>query len=116
MGDALTKNQNATQSWREAFKREEYERDGYCIVPKLFEPAECQMWKGEALRVLRECAGPKSTVYVGAAAASSSFYALASDPRLVAVLHDLMPHGVAFLSDKIVFKSGTKKFATPMAL
>ena len=113
MGDALAGNHNTTQSWREASKREDYERDGYCVVPKLFEPAECQAWKGEALRVLRECAGPRSTVYVGAAAASPSFYALASDPRLVAVLHELMPHGVAFLSDKIVFKSGTKKFATP---
>jgi hypothetical protein len=108
MGNALTRNHKATQSWRE-----DYKRDGYFVVPRLFEPAECEAWKGEALRVLRECAGPRSTVYVGAAAASPSFYALASDPRLVAVLHEVMPDGVAFLSDKIVFKSGIKKFATP---
>jgi ectoine hydroxylase-related dioxygenase (phytanoyl-CoA dioxygenase family) len=108
MGEVVAGDQSAARDWRQA-----YERDGYCVVSRLFEPAECREWKREALRVLRECAGPKSTVYVGAAAASATFYALASDPRLVAILHELMPEGVAFLSDKIVFKSGTRKFATP---
>jgi ectoine hydroxylase-related dioxygenase (phytanoyl-CoA dioxygenase family) len=108
MGNMFRDNPSDLHSVREA-----YERDGYCIVPQLFNSAECQVWKDEALRVLREYAGDRSTVYVGAAAVSPNFYSLASDPRLAAVLHELIPHGVAFLSDKIVFKSGTKKFATP---
>ncbi|HEX8236084.1 MAG TPA: phytanoyl-CoA dioxygenase family protein [Abditibacteriaceae bacterium] len=108
MGNTFPDDENAVQKWRE-----DYERDGFFIVPQLFDAEECKTWKREALRVLRESAGPKSTVYVGAAAASPIFYALAGDSRLVAVLRALMPHGVAFLSDKIVFKSGTKMFATP---
>lgn len=93
--------------------RASYERDGYCVVPQLFEASECQTWKAEALRVLRERAKPAATVYVGAAAASPIFYALASHPRLVAILREIMPHGIAFLSDKIVFKSHRQTFATP---
>ena len=90
-----------------------YEQDGYCALPRLFEESECQQWKREALRVLREQAKPSATVYVGVAAASPIFLALASHPRLVAVLREIMPHPIAFLSDKIVYKSQHQTFATP---
>lgn len=93
--------------------REAYERDGYCVVPQLFAATECQTWKAEALRLLREYSRPSATVYVGAAAASPVFYGLASHPRLVEVLREIMPQGIAFLSDKIVFKSHRQTFATP---
>ncbi len=68
----------------EAGLRESYERDGYCVVPQLFEAPECRTWKDEALRVLSEHAKPSATVYVGAAA-SPVFYALASHPQLMAI-------------------------------
>jgi ectoine hydroxylase-related dioxygenase (phytanoyl-CoA dioxygenase family) len=93
--------------------RTSFEQDGYCVLPYLFEASECQQWKDEALRVLREGANPAATVYVGAAAASSLFYTLASDERLLSVLREIMPQGIAFLSDKIVFKSHQQAFATP---
>ncbi|MDF2439859.1 MAG: phytanoyl-CoA hydroxylase [Abditibacteriota bacterium] len=91
----------------------QYEREGYCVIPHLFEEHECRQWKSEALRVLREHAKASATVYVGAAATSPLFYALASHPRLVAVLREIMPHDIAFLSDKIVYKSQAQAFATP---
>jgi ectoine hydroxylase-related dioxygenase (phytanoyl-CoA dioxygenase family) len=90
-----------------------YERDGYVVVPELLSPAECDELKVEALRVMREHANPKATVYVGAAAASARFYRLADDSRILGVLRQLMPNGVMFLSDKLVFKSATQKFPTP---
>ncbi len=93
--------------------RARFEEDGYCILPHLFQLEECRQWKNEALRVLQENAGSQATVYVGAAAASPLFYNLASDPRLLAVLRQIMPQGIAFLSDKIVFKSHRQTFATP---
>ena len=96
--------------------QEAYERDGFCLLPQLFEQGECIEWKQEALRLLHEQqkSGKRAvTVYVGAAVASPLFYALASHPRLTAVLRALMPSGIAFLSDKIVFKSQEHVFATP---
>ncbi len=93
-----------------------YNRDGYHIVPELLTAKECEVFKAEALRVMRECAGPKRTVYVGAAAASPLFYRLADDPRIVSVLERIMPDGVMFMSDKIVFKSAAQTFPTPWHL
>ena len=90
-----------------------YARDGYYIAPELFSPQECEQLKVEAMRVLRECGRPGATVYVGVAIASPTYYKLADDSRIVSVLEKIMPDGVAFLSDKFVFKSGDKQFATP---
>jgi phytanoyl-CoA hydroxylase len=90
-----------------------YNENGYYVASKIFSDEECEAMKVEAMRVLREKANPKSTVYVGVAAASPMYYRLASDPRLVAVLDRIMPDGVAFMSDKFVFKSGAQRFATP---
>jgi phytanoyl-CoA hydroxylase len=92
---------------------EDYERDGFVVAPKLFTDAECDRLKEEAIRLLNEKSNKNRTVYVGVAAASPLYYKLASDPRMVAVLEKIMPNGVAFLSDKFVFKSGTQRFATP---
>jgi len=90
-----------------------YERDGYYVAHGLLTPQECEQLKVEAMRVLREVGKPGATVYVGVAVASPVYYKLAHDPRIVSVLEKIMPDGVAFLSDKFVFKSGDKKFATP---
>lgn len=93
--------------------REDYERDGYVVVPGIFSREECAQLKAEGLRVLKECARPGASVYVGAAVASETYRTLAADPRLVEVLKELMPNGVMFMSDKFVFKSGEKRFPTP---
>jgi len=92
---------------------EAYDRDGYYVAHKLLTPAECEALKLEAMRVLKENGKPDRTVYVGVAAASTLYYKLASDTRIVSVLEKIMPQGVAFMSDKFVFKSGTQPFATP---
>lgn len=90
-----------------------YDRDGYCIVPRLLRDEECDALKAEGLRVMQEHARKEATVYVGAALASPAFRQLADDPRVVSVLQGIMPSGVAFLGDKIVLKSGKQRFATP---
>jgi len=90
-----------------------YERDGYFIARGLLRDEECEMLKTEALRLMSEHARQGATVYVGAAAQSAGFRALADDPRIVKILREIMPCGIAFMSDKIVFKSGMQRFATP---
>lgn len=93
--------------------RARYDRDGFLLVPGVLSADECADLKAEGLRVLQENARPGATVYVGAAVASSRFRALADDDRLVAPLRQLLPDGVMFLSDKLVFKSGVQRKATP---
>lgn len=90
-----------------------YDHDGYYIANRLLRDEECDMWKEDGLRVLREHARKGASVYVGAAVASPAFRQLAEDPRVIAILREIMPAGVAFLSDKIVFKSGEQRFASP---
>ena len=97
---------------------QEYERDGYCIVPQVLTAGECEQLKAEAIELLKAKAkerpdGRRPTVFVGVAAANQTYYRLASDPRVAAVLKEIMPEGVMFMSDKFVFKSGTQRFATP---
>ena len=92
--------------------REDFARDGFVLVPQLFRAEECEELKSEALRILQG-GDEAATVMVGAAAASPKFRALSDDERVVNILRALMPEGVAFLSDKIVFKSGEQTFATP---
>jgi len=92
---------------------ERYERDGFVLVPDLFTRDECAALKAEGRDVLRKHARPGATVYVGAAASSGVFFDLASDDRLVRTLHELMPRGVMFMSDKLVFKSGVQPKPTP---
>jgi phytanoyl-CoA hydroxylase len=91
----------------------DYERDGYLIVPDLLSPEECDHLKIEARRVLDEKSKTGSTVCLFAALANPSFRALAEDPRIVDLLRAIMPDGVMFLNDKIVFKKADKAFATP---
>lgn len=69
--------------------------------------------KTEARRVLDTFAKPGASVHLHMAATSPKFRALAEDPRVVGPLQAVMPHGVMFLSDKIVYKSADKTFATP---
>lgn len=90
-----------------------YERDGFVIVPDLFSAEECERLKTEARAVLDRQAKPGATVMVHVAVVSPVFRSLAEDPRVVEVLSRLMPQGVMFLSDKIVYKSADKTFATP---
>lgn len=92
---------------------ERYARDGFVIVPDLFTAEECDRLKAEARHVLDTKAKPGSSVYVHVSVVSPQFRALAEDPRVVDVLEQVMPQGVMFLSDKIVYKSASKAFATP---
>ena len=90
--------------------REDYDRDGFYVVPDLFTSQECEAWKHEALRLAQTVSG---TVIISAAAKSAAFRALCDDERVVAILRALMSDGIEFWSDKIVFKSAKQTFATP---
>lgn len=91
----------------------QYERDGFLMIPDLLNANECSALKAEGLKVLSQHAKPGSTVFVGAAANSNLFYRLASNARIVRVLDQIMPDGIMFMSDKLVFKSGVQPTATP---
>jgi hypothetical protein len=94
-------------------RAERFARDGFLIVPDLITPAECDRLKAEARRVLDTLGKPGASVHLHMAMASPLFRALADDPRVIGPLRDIMPHGIMFLSDKIVYKSADKTFATP---
>ena len=91
-----------------------YQRDGFLVAPGLFNTEECAALKTEAKRVIAEHGRVFASVYVGASVVSASFRQLADDPRVVNILAALMqPDGVAFMSDKVVFKSNAQQAATP---
>jgi hypothetical protein len=90
-----------------------FERDGFVIIPDLISAEECDTLKTEARRVLDTFNQPGASVHLHMAATSPVFRALAEDPRVVGALREVMPHGVMFLSDKIVYKSADKTFPTP---
>lgn len=90
-----------------------FDRDGFVVVPDLLSAEECDKLKAEARSVLQNHAKPGASVYVHVAVVSPLFRTLAEDPRIVKVLRQVMPHGVMFLSDKIVYKAADKAFPTP---
>ncbi len=90
-----------------------YYADGFYILPDVFSPAECNVLKAEAARVMKKHAKPQATVYVGVSVVSPIYEKLAEKPRLVEVLKAIMPGGIMFLSDKFVVKTATQRFATP---
>ncbi len=90
-----------------------YERDGFFIMPDLITAADCDRLKVEARKVLDEHAPPDASVHLHVAHVSEPFRALAEDPRMVELLQPLMPRGIMFLSDKIVYKAPDKTFPTP---
>lgn len=90
-----------------------YARDGYFIAHKLLTPEECATLKAEAKRVVAEHGRAFSSVFVGASVVSPIFRQLADDPRFVDLLAAIMPDGIAFMSDKVVFKSIAEQAATP---
>ena len=63
--------------------------------------------------MLKEHARPGATVYVGCAVVSRVFNELAGHPAILRVLEQIMPEGIEFLSDKLVYKTAAKAFATP---
>jgi ectoine hydroxylase-related dioxygenase (phytanoyl-CoA dioxygenase family) len=91
----------------------DYARDGFVIVRNLLSVAECDKLKAEAFKVLSELGKPGATVCLFAAHVNPAFRALSEDPRVVAILRGIMPGGVMFLNDKIVFKAADQAFATP---
>ncbi len=90
-----------------------YDRDGFVVIPDLLSAEECEKLKTEARNVLDTHAKPGSSVYVHVSVVSEPFRTLAVDQRIVEILKPVMPQGVAFLSDKIVYKSPDKTFPTP---
>ena len=91
----------------------DYDRNGFIVIPDLISAKECDTLKTEARRVLDRNSSQDRSVYVHVAVASPMFRALAEDPRLVGILKPVMPHGVMFLSDKLVYKAADKTFPTP---
>jgi len=102
--NSLSEKQNHKKDW---------ERDGFLIFPKVLSPDECGQLKEKGLQVLETHAKPGATVYVGCAVASPDFARLAEHPTIVNILRQLMPDGIEFLSDKLVYKKPGKSFATP---
>jgi ectoine hydroxylase-related dioxygenase (phytanoyl-CoA dioxygenase family) len=87
--------------------------EGYIIMPGLLSSDECRAFKAEALQILRDHAKPGATVYLGCSAVSQNFARLAEKPQILEMLKLLLPEGIEFMSDKLVYKKPGKDFATP---
>jgi len=92
----------------------DWETQGFFVMNHLLSDEECDIFKCETIRVLAEHARPGATVHVGCAAVSKAFDRLAEHPLLVEALAVVMPNGIEFMSDKIVYKKPGKSFATPL--
>lgn len=92
---------------------EQWDRDGFLIVPAVVSPEQCEKLKIEALHLLKEHARPGASVYVGCAVVSKLFSDLVENPTVLDLLSQIMPDGIEFLSDKLVYKTATRSFATP---
>jgi len=91
----------------------DYDRDGFVIVPSVLTLDECDRLKAESRDVLQKHGKPGTSVHLYVALVSPLFKALSEDPRVIDLLKPLMPTGVMFLNDKIVYKAADKAYATP---
>ncbi|MBA2479489.1 MAG: phytanoyl-CoA dioxygenase family protein [Planctomycetes bacterium] len=90
-----------------------YDRDGHALIEGVFTEAECRTLNDEAKAILAKHGGPGASIKVGAAVVSPLCRRLSDDERLISILRPLMPTGVMFLSDRVAFKSGSMRYATP---
>ncbi len=105
--------------------RDDFEHDGYVILPNLFARDEASALKDECSRIVeavrdeaREAGDDpdealKTGVYVGLAARSDMFRGAVADERIVDVLAALLWPNVQFLSDKVVVKDTDTAFDSP---
>lgn len=103
----------------------QFEREGYWIVHDILPQSEVQSLKEEIRSILAavrlnapvDRAHRDSTqatgVYVGLAARSERMREFARDPRILDLLEVVIGPNIAFLSDKIVFKSPEVDFGSP---
>ena len=89
-----------------------YARDGFAFVPGLFTLEEAQAAKDEILRLL-STRTDHAGVFVGLAAASPHFAALACHPKLLDAIEACIGPDIEFLSDKVVFKSASTGSGSP---
>ncbi len=89
-----------------------YAQDGYLVVADLLDDDTCVALKAEA-RAVVDGSPIGTSVCLGLSVSSLRFRALHADPRVIAVVGAALPDGIAFLSDKAVFKSASTRFATP---
>lgn len=103
----------ATRDFHRQEQLNAWEAGGFIIVPDVLSSDECRVLKEEALQILRDHAKPGATVHLGCSAVSRNFARLAEKPEIMELLKLLLPGGVEFLSDKLVYKKPGKDFATP---
>jgi len=92
--------------------KNQFDRDGFVLIPAMFTAAEVAAFKQETL-VLLETHEAHAGVFVGLAANSEVFRNLARDPRLLDALEPILGPNIEFLSDKVVFKSAATQFGSP---
>jgi phytanoyl-CoA hydroxylase len=91
---------------------QKFAENGFAVVRGMFTPSEVAEYKQETLRLL-ESHPAQGGVFVGLAANSELFRALARDTRLVDALEPIIGPNIEFLSDKVVFKSASTDYGSP---
>ena len=104
---------------------QQFETQGYLIVPDLFSPAETARLKSEIQAVVRDVRAAKQAagadwrafmrvgVYVGVAHRNAYYRRMVGDARILDVLEPLLGPDIEFLSDKAVFKDHDADFGSP---
>lgn len=95
--------------------RSAYEKDGYVVVPGLYEASEMLRWKKviqEALQAERFNDPSGVRVWMANQFVPGLLDAMVG-PKISPILHDILGPDVEFLSAKAVFKNGATRFASP---
>lgn len=101
-----------------------FQRDGFVIVPRLYQLDEVRALKDEIRRILAQIEAEaravgksepqfNSGVHVGLAARSAVFRQAMRDSRLLDIVEAAMGPNIEFISDKVVFKNAAASFASP---
>jgi ectoine hydroxylase-related dioxygenase (phytanoyl-CoA dioxygenase family) len=107
--------------------KEQFDRDGYVVLDKVFSHDEVTALKADIQRILGPSAGGekltadgdalegfrKHGVFVGLAVNSPLFREAAGNERIVGALREIVGEHVIFLSDKLVRKDAATDFASP---
>jgi len=99
----------------------DFQRDGFVIVPSLFQPKEAERLKQESQSIIQTAKSNSQKpsqianhgVYVGLAVHSPIFQKAVADVRILDILEVILAPDIEFLSDKSVFKNRQIEFASP---
>ena len=104
-----------------------FQRDGFAVIPRLFNQDETAQLKAECKRIVQQVSDEAlaqgrgintlfpAGVCVGLVQRSKVYHQAVADPRLLDALETVLGPDIRFLSDKVCFKKRPNNLRQPMA-